>query len=138
MASSAFVSYSITKDTYIQAGNIALSFLVKKIATCEARQLDEINKISDYNSLLESVINNKISIFEIIEEPLKNIVPEKALIIDKSFLHLRLGLLYKDEGKIDMADKEFKIALDIYNLERDDVASFKDMSELFHKLNSKK
>jgi hypothetical protein len=85
---------------------------------------------------MESVIKHKIHVLDIISGTGEVFTGKNAIIIDKSFLHLRLGFLYKNDGKNDMADAEFETALTMYNSTKEQSVDLKQMIYIYEKLHS--
>jgi hypothetical protein len=132
------ITYYLGMKAGIRTGLIGLSVITGKIVVYEAKYLEETSKIKDYKSLRETVIIHQIAMLDLLEDPVRILVGEETILLDKSFLHLRLGLLYQEDNRKDLADREFNISLELYNMNRKmnnkPPANLKELNELFQKL----
>ena len=140
MALSSFLTYSCMVESQIRNNYIlceaAMGFFTGEIAVVDGNHLQEINKIKNFNDLMESVIKNKMHILDIVSKYTDMFVGKAPVIMDKSFLHMRLGFLYKKAGKEDKANIEFETALKLYNSVKDQPIDLEQMIDIYEKLNA--
>ena len=142
MALSSFVTYaymvgSQIRNNYILCG-VTMEFFTGEIAVVNENHLQEINKVKNFNDLMESVIKNKMHTLDIVSKYTEMFAgKEPAIMMDKSFLYMRLGFLYKKAGKEDKASIEFETALKLYNSVKDQPIDLEQMIDIYEKLNSR-
>jgi len=135
--SSAATFLYLTKKNVVLC-KAALGFFSGEIAVAEGNHLSEISNIKNFSALMESVIKHKIRIIDIMSDHLEVFSIKNAITMDKSFLHLRLGFLYKKDGKKEMANTEFETALKMYNSVKDQPIDFEQMVYIYERLNFEK
>jgi hypothetical protein len=138
MAISSAATFLYSKEKFVLPCKVVLGFFSGEVAITEGNYIIEINKAKNFNDLMESTIRHKIDIIDIISNYLEILDIKNETIIDKSFLHMRLGFLYKNDGKNDMANAEFETALTMYNSTKEQPVDLKEMIYIYEKLDSEK
>ena len=131
MALSSMATYLYFAEKITILRTAPLMLLSGKILVVEVSHLDEINRVKTFNDLMESTIKNKINMIDAISELGNTFSVKNTTAIDKSFLHLRLGIFHRNNGNEDMANAEFETALNLYNSTKNQPVALEQMMYIY-------